>query len=332
LTAYREQLAHALRAAAVTSPTSFAWFGSSSRPLPGRLAAALPPDTLRAYLVDALGRELYRSFYSQGRPVPAQRDRGAPARPDDAFVGGLSAANTGSGGWEAGWKIRWAERGIVEVERSGLRVRARAADCRAAAGPRDPGTPVSVRRPKELGASSPGFYVALGDAALAPGREDVEVRVYFNTAAAGAAPLVATCTQLLNDARIPFALKVLDHPTGYTRCDAAVLYLAAGGFERARDPLATIVSACRPHLRGDAPAFAKPIASGVSVGEHRPSLGASFGSSRCRLLAEGIVVAHERGKGGLSDRLDTVARRFRAHGLDIDAPYLVEGSSARYAL
>jgi hypothetical protein len=189
---------------------------------------------------------------------------------------------------------------------------------------------VRVRRPKELCASSPGFYIAVGDNAL--GREAVEVRVYFNIAAAGAVPLVAACTRLLNGARIPFALKVLDHPTGFTRCDAAVLYLGAGGFDRARDPLSAIVSGCTPHLRRDAPAFALPLAPGVAVGEHRSSLGASFGASRCRLVAEGIVAAHEQGAGGLSDRLAAVARRFVAHGLDIDAPYLVGGSSGRYAL
>ncbi len=325
MTGYREQLADALRAVGVTSPTSYAWFGSRSPPLPRRVVAALPSRTVRAYLVDAVGRELYRSFYREGRPVPTRRDRGVPARADPAFVAALSAANTGSGGWEAGWRIAGLARGSVEVERNGLHVRARASDCRAMGG-----ADVRVRRPKELRGSSPGYYVALGDLAL--GREDVEVRVYFNAGAAGAAPLVAACTRGLNDAQIPFAFKVLDHPTGFTRCDAAVLYLGAGGFERARGALTTIVSACAPHLRGEPPAFAKPIAPGVSVGEHRASLGASFGSSRCGLVAEGVVAAHERGEGRIADRVEAVARCFARRGLDIDAPYLAPGSSAADAL
>jgi hypothetical protein len=193
--------------------------------------------------------------------------------------------------------------------------------------------PVCLRRPKELCATSPGFYIALGDAALALGREDIEVRVYFNVTAGGARPLVASCTRLLNDAQIPFSLKILDHPSGFTRCDAAVLYLEHGGFDRARGPLSGIASACAPHLRGEPPAFTKPLAPGVSVGEHRPSLGASFGTSRCRLVAEGIVAAHERGEGRLADRVDAVARRFADQGLDVEVPYLLApGSSGRYAL
>jgi HopA1 effector protein family len=329
---YREQLASALRAVAVTSPTSFAWFGTGSPPLPRAVAAALPPAESRQYLIDALQRELYRSFYSPGRPVPARPGRGVPARPDQAFVEALSRANTGAGGWEQGWRVETVEGEIVGVARNGLHVRARASDCRAAGGPCKAGTPVSVRRPKELRASSPGYYTALGDASLALGRDDIEVRVYFTVTAAGAMPLVAVCTRLLNDVQIPFSLKVLDHPAGYVRCDAAVLYLADRSFDQARGSLWTIASVCAAHLRGEPPAFARPLARGVSVGEHTPSLGASFGTSRCRLVAEGIVAAHERGEGLLSDRVDAVARRFADSGLDIEVPYLAPRSSGRYAL
>jgi hypothetical protein len=329
---YREQLERAVRAAAVTSPTSYAWFGRRSRPLPPAVVAAVPPGTAREYLVDGLERELYRSFYSQGRPIPARPHRVVTPRPDEAFADALSRANSGVGGWEPGWQVRAVEPGTVRVARHSLTVSARVADCRAANGEWTAGSSVSVRRPKELRVSSPGFYVALGDADVGLEQDAIEVRVYFNLSAAGAAPLVGLCTRLLNDAWIPFSLKLIDHPTGYTRCDAAVLYLKDGHFEHVRGALRTMVSACAPHLRGEPPAFAKPLTTGVALGEHRPSLGGSFGSSRCRLVAEGIVAAHERRQGRLPDRVDAVARRFADHGLDIDVPYLAAGSSRRYAL
>jgi len=332
MTGYREQLARALRAVAVTSPTSYAWFGNRSRPLPRAVISALPPGAARVYLVGALERELYRSFYSQGKPVPVKPGRAVAARPDAAFVEALSRANCGAGGWEPGWRVEGVEHGIVRVERGGLRVRARAADCRVVGGPHRAGAPVSLRRPKELGPGSPGFYTALGDAELPSRREDIEVRVYFNVTAAGAAPVVALCTSLLNEARVPFNLKVVDHPTGFARCDAAVLYLERGCFVQARRSLLAIASECAASLRGDAPAFAKPLTVGLAVGEHRPSLGGSFGSSRCRLIAEGVVAAHESGAGRLPDRIDAVASRFADHGLDIDVPYLAPRSTARYEL
>jgi hypothetical protein len=332
MTGYRRQIECALGAVEVTSPASFAWFGTESRPLPGALRAALPPSAVREHLVGTLERELYRSFYTQGRPVPVGPHRSDPAIADPPFVDALSRANTGAGGWEPGWRVEAIERETVLVARDGLSVRARVADCRAASRPPEVGEHVSVRRPKELARASPGFYTALGDVERARSSDDVELRVYFHVTATGAAPLVAVCTRLLNDAKVAFDLKLVDHPTGYTRCDAAVLYLAAGSFERVRRPLASIAASSEPHLRGRTPAFAKAIARGVAVGEHDVRLGASFGSGRCRLLAEGIVAAHDSGCVTLGDRVDAVARRFAERGLDVDAPYLAPGSAHRYEL
>jgi type III HopA1-like effector protein len=331
MTAYREQVQSALRAVAVTSPTSYAWFGRRSRPLRPTVAASLAPDSVREVLIHGLQNELYRSFYTFGRPMPVSRN-GAPGRTDRALVAALSRNNFGTGGWQSGWRAERVERGTVLIVANGLRARAPVSECRGADRGCRAGELLSVRRPKESPASFPGFYTALGDIQPRGGREGIELRVYFNVCAEGAVPLVATCTRLLNEARIPFDLKVADHAAGFARCDAAVLYLDGGGFERVRELLRTIISTCAPHLHGDPPAFAKPLAPGVAVGEHRPGLGASFGTSRCRLVAEGIVAAHERGARRLPDRIDAVARRFAVQGLDIEAPYLAPGSAGRYEL
>jgi hypothetical protein len=322
---YRLQVEAALRAVTVTSATSYAWFGRRSRPLSRALTAGLAPESAREVLIDGLQNVLYRSFYTQGRPVPVSLS-GAPRRVDEAFVEALSQANHGRGGWEPGWRVEKVELGIAHVERDGLRTRIPVSDCRGA------GVSVSVRRAKESVASSPGFYMALGDIEPGAGTDRIEERVYFNVRADGAAHLVAGCTRLLNDAAIPFDLKVIDHPGSVSRCDAAVLYLDPGGFRRARDLLRTIVETCAPHLYGDPPAFARPLAPGVAVGEHATSLGGSFGTSRCRLLAEAIAVAYEHGAHRLPDRLEAVADRFAEVGLDIDSPYLAPGSAGRYEL
>jgi hypothetical protein len=327
---YRDQLAQALRAVAVTSPTSYSWFGRRSRPLPEAVRAALSADTARDYLIGLLEHELYRSFYTQGRPVPASMTGIDSTRADREFVDALSRANTGVGGWEPGWRVEALEHRFLVVTRNGLRVRVQAADCGPPRAGHAPGAAVTVRRPKELRAASPGFYTALGDTEVTASPEDSEVRVYFNVAAEGAATLVAVCTRLLNEAKVPFDLKVIDRPADFLRCDAAVLYLTDDGFERARESLGTVTSASANYLRGDPPAFTKPLRSGVAVGEHRPHLGASFGSTRCRLVAEGIVAAYECGAGRLLDRVDAVARCFALKELDIDFPYLVPGSTDRY--
>jgi hypothetical protein len=328
VTGHRARLADALRAITVT-PTSYAWFGRRSRPLPPDLLAAVGSDVARATLVEALQGELYRSFYTQGRAVPETPERPAPARPDRDFAAALSAANAGEGGWQPGWRVQTWEVETAIVARDGLAVRARIADCRTDGRAPARDAPVSVRRPKELHAASPGFYIALGDRQP---DADQEVRVYFHVTAAGAVALVASCTSVLNAAAIPFVLKVVDRPGGFTRCDAAVLYLQRGGFGSVHPALASVAAACAPHLRPGVPAFTNELAPGIAVAEHQPQLGSSFGTGRCRLVAEAAVQARELGAAGLDERLETVARRFADHGLDIDRPYLAAGSATRYAL
>jgi hypothetical protein len=328
---YREQIESALRAAAVTSATSYAWFGRRSRPLPREVAAALAPDVARKVLIDGLQNELYRSFYTQGMPVPV-RMASVPGRSTLALVEALSRANSGTGGWQHGWRVESVERDTVMAVRDGVRARVPISHCRGAHRGCGTGAQVSVRRPKEVLEGSPGFYTALGDAQPSVSRDGIELRVYLNICADGAAPLVAVCTRVLNEAGIPFELKVLDDRGGFARCDSAVLYLDDRGLERVRGSLRTIVSTCAPHLRSEPPAFAKPLVAGVAVGEHRPSLGASFGTSRCRLVAEGVAAAHESGARRLPERFEAVARSFANHGLDVDAPYLASRSARSYEL
>ena len=318
MTAYRDHVGLALRAAAVTSPTSYAWFGRRVRAVPA--GATLPA---RAYLVRALEGTLYRSFYTQGAPVPISGLLPVPAPPIAAFVAALSEANAGRGGWQPGWQIVDTAPEELTVTREGLRVDVRAAECR-----RTGASTAGLPRAKEHRDASPGFYTAFGDVVPDIGDDDVELRVYFHLTAAGAAPFVAGCTRVLNRAGVAFVLKVVDNPAAFVRCDAAVLYLA--GF--LQPELRQVVADCAPHLRATVPAFAKPLAAGVAVGEHRASLGGSFGSSRCRLVAEGIVDAYERRARDLDTRLEAVERRFAASGLSLQAPYLVAGSAGGHVL
>jgi hypothetical protein len=137
---------------------------------------------------------------------------------------------------------------------------------------------------------------------------------------------------VLNEANVPFDLKVVDRPSGFGRCDSAVVYLTCDGYKHARAQLEAITSACARHLREGVPALTKPLAQGVAVGAHRPQPGDSFGSSRCRLVAEGLVAAYESGATDLADRVDMVVRRFAGEGLDIDAPYRAPESADEYEL
>ena len=145
---YPEQLGGAIRATRVTSPTSYKWLGTRSRPLSRRVSAALPPGVARRYLIDGLETELYRSFYSQGRPVPATSAVVDRAFRDPEFVAALSAANTGRGGWAPAWRVETRTEGAGVVTRNGLSLRARVSDWQLTGDRCEVGSLVSLRRPK----------------------------------------------------------------------------------------------------------------------------------------------------------------------------------------
>jgi hypothetical protein len=85
----------------------------------------------------------------------------------------------------------------------------------------------------------------------------------------------------------------------------------------------------RPSLKAETPLFSKPLAHGLGLAED-PKTGENFGTSRCRLLAEAVCKAHERGLDSAEARWNEVIAAFAAAGLSLDRPHLNPGSTDRY--
>jgi HopA1 effector protein family len=315
---YRSQLREAIRAAVVHSPTTYSWFGLSSPRLPARVERALTPKTARDHLLHTLRSRLYSDFYVKGRAAPSGWEVRSSVASRGPFVADLSAANTGSGYWVDGWTVgAVGDGGDLVVERRGLELTVGAADCSE---PPAPGRTVGIRFPKELRSMSPGYYVACGDRLPDEDGRYPLVRLYWNLRAAGAVPFVRSATSCLNEAGVPFRLKVVNDPRGFTRCDAAVVYLVAPDLARAGDLLQAVHRQMSPHLNATTPALTKRLAPGLGYAED-PGGDESFGQHRCRQLADGIIRAYERRARRIDDRLAVVAARFAEDGVDVDEPY-----------
>jgi hypothetical protein len=326
---YREQIAAALRAVTIRGPARYAWLGRASRRLAGALEDAMDDAARDAYLVSNLGNELYASFYCHGRPVPARFGEPAPLAPDPVLAAALSEANAGGGSWQAGWTVERIA-GREAVVTSDVRARVPVLDCRAAGGVR-PGAEVHIRLPKEHLWLAPGFYTALSDAAVDVESARAVLRVYWNVTPAGAPALMRALIARLNASEVPFRLKIADHPFRLDRCDAAVLYLPGASFDALRAPLLEVAAELALHLRPPIPAFTLELVPGVGLAEHDGGA-ASFGTVRCRLLAEAIVRAHRQGVTELGERVAVVADRFAEDGIRIDAPYREPSLSGRHVL
>jgi hypothetical protein len=329
---YHQQVEEAVRATELLSPSTYSWFGKRTEQLAPSIRRSLSPKTARSYLRFNLRSRLYADFYCRGIAAPtAQEAPDLSAAGVAPFVEALSAANSGSGYWEGGWEARTTVNGKVAVRKGGLELWARPEDCLLPeGGVIASGTQLRLRFPKEYLSISPGFYTASSDEHLDP--EDSQqtlVRMYWNLTAEGAVTFVRYATLALNRTHLPFRLKVVNDPSRFTRCDAAVVYVPKSYYEVAAEVLEKVYPKVTSSLRQDVPALTKTLASGVGLAED-PGQGESFGLHRCQLLAEGMIRAHEQGKKSAKERLQAVADRFAEDGLDLETPFLNPDSSDDY--
>ncbi len=328
---YRAAVTSALQATVIHSPTSYSWFGVRVQELPPETEQEMSPTDARDYLLYRLQAQLYNDFYCRGGATPSAEPQGQ-AHDDrfSPFVEALSSANTGKGSREPGWVVRAADHREIVVERDGLRVWVRRDEVFATNGAIVPGAQVRVRLPKELLNLFPGFYMALGNEGLDVQATEPLIRFYWNVSSAGAPRLVRALTERLNSARLPFRLKVVNAPERFTRCDAAVLYVRKTDHAKLVRPVRTTYDELKSQMRSPIPVFTRPIASGLGFAED-PGGGDSFGTHRCRILADGIIRAYEAGCDSVVEQLRIVESQFREAGISLDKPFLNAGSADIYA-
>jgi hypothetical protein len=332
MTPHEPHVRAAVHATAIHLPSSFSWFGKRPRPIPRRIQRVLPLQVLRSYLVATLQEQLYTQFYCRGFAAPLRWETREPDAIASAgsLVAKLSAANCGKGFWSSGWVIDRLEEGGIAAVQSGLELRVGAADFRTADDrPAAIGERVFLRYPKELAEISPGFHVATSDTDLPLEDWRQLVRLYWNVTPGGAVELMRRLTKALNRAKIPFRLKVLRDRARFVRCDSAVLFFRKDDYKAVRDTIETAYAALVHQLRPEIPVFTKPLAPGLGLAEE-PSQAGSFGQSRCLLMAEGIVRAHEAGCRSVNQRLAFVKQRFAEENIDWGHPYLNSDSIDAY--
>jgi hypothetical protein len=294
-------------------------------PIPGIMPAADP-------LVAQLQQLLYDWCYCR-RFNGATRSPQVALAEDPGFVEKLAAANAGRERWDSGWQIRQALPSGQFVAVKGAMTRmVWAGEFLAhgpSGGPPRPGGDISLFAPKESRTMQPGFYFVFGEALTDQEDEFSIVRLYWNVTASGAAQLVGGLTKALNRLAIPFRFKCLSMPALYDRTDAAVLYIAKRYYRIAAELLADVYPTIGPLLGAATPLFSKRLADGLGLAEN-PKTGESFGTSRCRLIAEAICSAHARGIDLPQARLDAIAAAFTKAQLSLDRPFLNAGSVDQY--
>jgi hypothetical protein len=324
---YQDAIKAAIQATVFHSDTTFSWLGHQSAPIHARVRTHLSPSLARSYLHFNLKLRLYANFYCRGFPTPVEPRAVLFDNHNTPFIQQLSGANAGQGYWKEYLPIRFLEGGEAIIAVEGLEVRVKqTVEQNTGTTPEEP---LRIKLFKEFLGMSPGFYVALGDQELTPKPMQHLVRIYWHLMPDGAVPLMASLTRSLNHAGLPFHFKVLNDPTQFKRCDAAVLYFHQADYQAIADILQQIYPDISPWLRASMPVFSKPLAAGVGLAED-PGDGESFGLHRCGLVAEGLIQAYEQRLKSVEAKLEVVAAQFSAAGLSLATPFLNHQASDRY--
>ena len=288
---------------------------SSRRELEARRQAVAASGT--PAILDAVAGWLYEHWYLREGTRPLQDD-GAFAHGN--FAGALRATLPASTRWLHGWAaLETRANGVCIAGRRGV---FRELRCGEYANVSRPGVPVmpgdgvAVSECVTWIDTPTGFWAARSAAGepAAP-----LVRTYWSVAAERIFVMLRRVAGCLDDLHVRYALKCPLRPADFMRVDSLVVYLERSDWNGVRSRVIGIAKQSRADLRGSTPPLTRQLAAGVGFAED-PGPTESFGQSRCRALAAGVVaILDERRRG--RDPVGTFAAALRSAGIDPACPW-----------
>jgi HopA1 effector protein family len=299
---------------------------------------AMPPDLQQKYVNSQLRSFLYGIHYNGSLKASLSPESDTVVNSqnleNNTFLGmdldfydQINNSNTGRGYFDEDWLVlREEEDGAIAVSKGGLTVHIRrdlhleSTDDQISVGDL-----ISIRLPKNLLQS--GFYMAVSDAGTHSPQSfhSQLVRIYWSLSPEGAIAVMKSLTQKLNAINLPFTFKVLYNPSDYQRHDSGVLYFDNHHYEAVYPILQSLYAEHQGHFLAEIPLFTKLLAPGLALAEEpnqRFSPAESFGLNRCQIIANGLLLAHEREDKSPEGRMSLILDQFSLLGIDIQKPYL----------
>jgi len=186
------------------------------------------------------------------------------------------------------------------------------------------GDTVAVTKRRDSHAPQEGWWYTWGSTAPPPGPP--MLRIYWNCRFEPVAEVVRAVTAVLEDKELPYMLKCPSDAALFGRCDSMVLYVSADVWNAAREGLRAAHQRVAKRLCPDVPRLALRLGPGVAIAED-PADGRSFGESRSRAVADGVIHVLLSGVVDTEEVLETMAARLIAHDICPARPYLRSGSA-----
>jgi len=322
-----------VRAVKILSPTSFSFAGQVVTQSPvahQHLVAGTEGD-----LIGLLTQHIYLYCFCHKFSGDTHKEF-PPTLPDDAFTQTLIDSNASSERWDAGWQITQVlPSGQVMAHKSGQSRALWAGEFITHDGPGmapRQGANISVFLQKGTKSLQPGFYIAFGEFMHDEPDDWNLVRFYWNIKAAGAADLMRLITTSLNRFQVPFRFKCVTNRESYSRLDSAVLYINKRFYRITAEIVSDVYKKIKASLLQDTPIFTKRLGHGLALAED-PGQQDSFGTSRCRILAEAIINSHNSSNGQDKSehvKVQDIVNEFERRGFNVDHLYLNAGSNDLY--
>lgn len=308
----------------------------------------MPDSMQQKYLSLQLRSFLYGIYYNgsmqstlapdaEGNGLPLDLENNTVLGIDVAFYQRLHESNSGQGYFDPSWSVlREESDGRLAVTKGGLRLHIeRDKHLQPSHQAAVVGDLVAIRMPKNLVQN--GFYMAVSNVGVSriadTSSHPVTVRIYFNVTPEGAAAVMGSLTQLLNQKAIPFSFKVLYNPKDYERYDSGVLYFDKRDYEAVGRVLKAVYAQERSHFQPEVPLFTMQLAPGLGLAEEpNQKFGnqESFGMNRCQIVANGLLEAWQQGDNSPEGRMKAIFGQFSTFGIDLQRVYLNANSEEIY--
>ncbi len=169
------------------------------------------------------------------------------------------------------------------------------------------------------------YYQAIGNDGPPPHQQTVEL--FWNVTHQDAEPLMAYWSEQLNQASIPFCLKIFHTPALFERWDSGILQILKADYPALRPFIEAYWQTHQLNLRPNVPLGTLSLAPGLTVSEcPEPTVAPGFGQHRCRLIAAALVQQETALPGDPPPtpmaRWAAIEAEFRQHALDWHHPHL----------
>ena len=322
----------------ISSYTNYTIFGNHVKiKLPKKLKNTLKKDKLRNILVENLKDELYLKYYCTGttnETISSSLEHEiSKYHYDPFFVHQLSISNKSHGYFDENWKIDSINKDkmLVSGSMGKFYISFKNDNEKYISEYKRPkiGQDIKIHTSKEMFNISPGFYMVNGDKSI---DKDAQIlRFYWNIKPDGAIKLIHNITTILNKINLPFKLKIVNDPARFTRCDSAVLYVEKKNYFLILPTLQKIHNKIYFYMKDLTPSFTKKIAKGLAIAEDPGiSTNESFGTNRCRILAEGLVKIFEANNLESSEQINIIINCFKENNINLEKPYLKNYTSTDF--